>query len=235
VFIGIAILMIALITLLFLYDGVPDDPTEFILWYTTFMSLLVIIGASLFCAPAIASEFEERTALLMFPRPMRKTVFLTGKMLACYIMCGIVIVMYYAVCMIMSLILTKGLDTNAFGSMGLALLFMLGTGGFAFMISSIFKKGSTSVVITIATLLLIFNIIDMMYGTFVGEPFFSVTYASTDIMAIISDKLYVTMEGGYTFTYTMDHLGTQAAIMVMTAWFAVTTAISAILFGRREF
>ncbi|MDR0198357.1 MAG: ABC transporter permease [Methanomassiliicoccaceae archaeon] len=230
VFIGLAALMIILITVLFLYNGMPDDPTEFILWYATPVNLLVIVGVSLFCAPAIASEFEERTALLIFPRPMRKISFLTGKMLACYIMCGLVIVLYYVICMIMSLIFSTGLDMNVLGSLGLALLFMLGAGGFAFLVSSLFKKGSTSIVITIATLLLIFSIIDMMYMAFVGEPFFSITYAAGDITAIIKDTLNFGM-----FTIDLDHLGARAATVVMLAWFAVTTALAAFFFQRREF
>ena len=70
IFVGIAVLMLVLITALcLLLDGkLPDTPKEFMETYLMLADLMIIIGVSLFCASTIAAEFEERTALLMFPR-----------------------------------------------------------------------------------------------------------------------------------------------------------------------
>jgi len=161
VFAGLALIVIVLITALRLALGeMPKDPKEFMSGYVGFVSLLVIIGVSLFCAPAIASEFEERTALLVFPRPIKKTSFLVGKMLACYIFVGMVIALFYVVCIALSFIFAHGVYISTFASLGLALLFMLGAGGFAFFLSSISKKGTIAIILAIAMLLMVFSIVD---------------------------------------------------------------------------
>ena len=238
IFIGLTVLLFALITVLnLILDGkLPKDPQEFIRQYVFLVFLLIIIGVSLFCAPAIASEFEERTALLMFPRPMKKTSFFIGKMAAAYIVCGGIIAAYYAVCMVLSLINTGSIYPATYTSLGIALLFMLGAGGFSLLISSAFKKGSTAVIVTIAVLLLIFNIIDSMLSLFNIEPVFSLTYAAIDIVNVI--------EGLSTYTLPVPELGRSItvfyptrtmAVSIMIIWAVVTTTLSALLFRRREF
>jgi len=229
IFILLAVLMIALTRLLLHYAGdlgpLGDMPD--VAWYISSVDMLVIIGVSLFCAPAIASEFEERTALLMFPRPMRKTSFFMGKAAACYLVCGGIIILYYMMAVVMSLINGDSVVfSNLFTSMGLALLFMLGTGGFALLMSSILKKGSTAVIVTIAVLFMVFNMVDMMYDAFIGEPLFSITYAAGNILATIYGSLSI---------FGAIHPTVFVSVCIMTAWAVVTTTISAILFGRREF
>ena len=238
VFSGIAVLLFILITVLnFVFDGkLPSDPDEFMMGYVGTVSLLVILGVSLFCASAIASEFEERTALLMFPRPIKKTSFFTGKVLACYAVCGGIIVAYYAVCMLLCLINTVSLNMSAFASLGYALPFMLGAGGFAFLISSVSGRGAIAVVITIATLLLVFQMVDGMLYVFHVEPVFSITYASVDILNVI--------QGNTTWVQDFPELGISISnyypahwlsITVMSTWFLVTTVLAAVIFKRREF
>jgi len=230
IFILLAALMIVLIRVLLHYVGdlgPPLDAMPDLAWYVTSVDMLVVIGVALFCAPAIASEFEERTALLIFPRPMRKTSFFLGKAAACYLVCGAVIILYYMMAVVMSLINGDSVIlSDLFTSLGLALLFMLGTGGFALLMSSILKKGSTAVIVTIAVLFMVFNIVDMMYNTFIGEPLFSITYAAGNISAVIYDGFSI---------FGAIHPTVFISVCIMTAWTVVTTTISAVLFGRREF
>jgi ABC-2 type transport system permease protein len=247
VFVCIAALLFILITILNLVlDGkLPDQPKEFMETYLSFITLLLIIGVSLLCGSTIAAEFEERTALLMFPRPMKRTSFFIGKILACFIVCGAVIVLYYAVCMLVSLIAAGGIDPNTLISLGMAILFMLGAGGLALLMSTLFKKGSTAIIFTIVLLLLVFNIIDRIMAAFEVEPIFSITYAGKDIMNAISglhsgipedippgileslEKMGISL---------MQYYPTRAlAIGIMLTWFTVSTVISAWLFKNKEF
>ena len=238
VFSAIAVLLFILITALsFVLDGkLPDDPKEFMARYVNMMSLLVILGVSLFCASAIASEFEERTALLMFPRPIKKTSFFTGKVLACYAVCGGIIALYYAVCMLFCFAYTGGLDATAFASLGFAILFMLGAGGFALLISSVSRKGSMAVVITIATLLLVFNIVDSMCFVFHVEPVFSITYASIDILNVIEGKVTTILDfPAFGISIANYYPAHWLSVSIMSIWFVVTTVLAALIFKRREF
>jgi ABC-2 type transport system permease protein len=244
IFIGIAALLFILITVLniVLDGGLPKDKTDFMETYLSLIDIVLIIGVSLFCAAAIAAEFEERTALLMFPRPIKKTSFFIGKMLACYIVCGGVLAAYYGLCIIVSIINTGGLDMHTFGSLGMALLFMVAAGGFALLMSSVFKKGSTAIIITIATLLLIFQIVGAIMETFGVEPIFSVTYAAKDIVNIISENVTESftldlshMGGPSEFKYSVFYPSRGLAIGIMATWAIVTTALSALIFSKKEF
>jgi len=238
VFSGIALHMFVLITALnFIFDGkLPSDPDEFMTGYVGMVSLLVILGVSLFCASAIASEFEERTALLMFPRPIKKSSFFTGKVLACYAVCGGIIVVYYAVVMLLCLINTGGLNATALASLGYALLFMLGAGGFALLISSVSGRGAIAVVITIATLLLVFQMVDGMLYVFHIEPVFSITYAAVDIMNVIQGNETSVQDFPELNLSISNYYPTHwMSATIMSVWFAVTTVLAALIFRRREF
>lgn len=240
-FVGIAALMFILMTALsFILDGkLPNDETAFMKLYLAPLHIMIVIGVSLICASAIASEFEERTALLMFPRPMKKTTFFIGKALSSFIACGAVVALYYGICILVSLLSTGGLDINTFGSFGMAMLFMLGTGGFALLMSSLFKKASTAVIVTIAVLLLVFNMIDGVMILNEVEPIFSITYAGTDILNYVAGD-----PTGIQTVEVMPGVNTEMmyfypthmmALLICAVWFAVTTLLSALIFRRKEF
>ncbi|MCL2712773.1 MAG: ABC transporter permease [Methanomassiliicoccaceae archaeon] len=241
IFVSIAVLLFVLITALNIIfeGGLPKDPTKFMEGYVSIIDLMLIIGVSLFCASTIAAEFEERTALLMFPRPMKRTSFFIGKVLACYIVCGAILIAYYILCMLLSILNTGSVDTNTFGSLGMALMFMLGAGGFALLMSSLFKKGSTAVIVTIASLLLILQIVSGILETFGHEPAFSVTYAAKDIANYISGEVTQSssfpMPGGGEFNLSVFYPSHLMAFSIMATWAVITTVLSAYLFSKKEF
>jgi len=241
VFVAIAALMFILVTVLSLAinGSLPDDKTEFMETYVGMVDLMLIIGVSLFCASTIAAEFEERTALLMFPRPIKKTSFFMGKVLACYIICGGVMLIYYTICIITSIINTGGLDLNVFGSIGMAMMFMLGAGGFALLMSSIFKRGAIAVIVTIASLLLILQVVSALLETFDIEPMFSITYAGKDILNFLSGNVTTgfsfKISDEWTFTYKVFYPSHLKAFSIMAIWATVTTTLSALIFRRKEF
>lgn len=242
VFTVITVLLISLITALnLILDGkLPDDSSRLLSRYLGNIDLVLIIGVSLFFASTIAAEFEERTALLMFPRPIKKTSFFMGKVFACYLVCGLVVLLYYAICMILSLISAGDLDMNVFGSLAMAMLFMFGAGGFALLLSSLFKKGSTAVIMTIAMLLLIFNIVDQMLCFFDIEPAYSIVYAAKDISNFIDMNPHINdmshlLPPGAPISLKFYYPYHEAALVISVIWGTVLTTISAFLFKRREF
>jgi ABC-2 type transport system permease protein len=183
----------------------------------------------------------------MFPRPIRKVSFFIGKALSCYAVCGLVVLLYYVICIILSLSSAGGVDPNVFGSLGMAMLFMFGAGGFALLMSSLFKKGSTAVIITIAMLLLILNIVDSMLTMFGVEPVYSIVYAGKDILNFIEGhpqviNLLDTMPPhmaeafeGLPISLKIYYPTHELATAIALTWGAVGTAVSAFLFKRREF
>jgi ABC-2 type transport system permease protein len=236
------ILIFVLYTAVYLYtSSLSTDPKALIVRYLGPVSLFVIIGVSLFCASTIASEFEERTALLVFPRPMKRTVLFIGKALACYIVCGGVIVLYYVMCMVLSLLNTGSVYPAAFASLGLTLLFMLSVGGFALLMSSLFKRGLTAVIVTVLLLILVFwMMVDNGLAILISiEPLYSPTYAGASITNVINGLVTysetMVMPDVPTLTITYHYPTNGTAIATMTVWATVTTTLAALLFRRKEF
>ena len=239
IFAIIAIAIFALITALYLglASGFPDDPKEFMSSYLSFMFLFLIIGVSMFCASAIASEFDERTALLIFPRPMKRTSLFIGKALASYLAIGIVVLLYYLIIMVICLAKTGSVPASAFASMGMSMLFVLGAGGFALLMSTVFKKGLIAVIVTVITLFLVmWFIIDLMVAPLSNiEPVFSITYGGGGITNVINGFETITQEVEGLGKVSTFYPTNETAIAIMSVYAIVTTTLAALLFSRKEF
>jgi len=239
----ITMAILVLITAIYLGSaaGFPEDPKEFMSSYVSLLFLFLIIGVSMFCASAIASEFDERTALLIFPRPMKRISLFIGKALASFIVIGIVILLYYSISMVLCLAKTGSVPASAFASMGMAMLFVLGAGGFALLMSTVFKKGLIAVIVTLLVLLLVmWFIVDLMVGPILNiEPVFSVTYGSGGITNVINGFV------SYSETFEIEGMGSVTtstffpsnvtAIAIMSIYAIITTTLAALLFSRKEF
>jgi len=57
-------------------DGLTDNATELAASYSSFVALIVLLFATLFASTSLVSEFEERTALILFTRPVKKSSIL---------------------------------------------------------------------------------------------------------------------------------------------------------------
>jgi ABC-type transport system involved in multi-copper enzyme maturation permease subunit len=88
-----------------------------------FVTLLIVVVASLFAGDAIVSEYQQRTGYLLFPNPIKMITLYTGKFLAAVGMSALVIGIYYAGAAIISLALTGDLIAETGASFGLALLY----------------------------------------------------------------------------------------------------------------
>ena len=63
--------------------------------FVSFSILLVELAGVLFTATSIVSEFEDRTALVLFTKPVRKWSIFAGKLMASMIAVGAFILIYY--------------------------------------------------------------------------------------------------------------------------------------------
>ena len=118
-------------------------------------SLVVLMASTLFASISIVSEYEERTALIVFTRPIRKTSIFMGKMLACFIVTIGFTLLYYIVAIIVGLIVEQSFNADMLISFGMACAYAFATTGIAMLVSSVLKKGSTSTIITFVILAVI--------------------------------------------------------------------------------
>ena len=54
--------------------------------FVSFVTLLLLIGATMFSSVALVSEFEDRTAFTLFTKPVRKYSIFLGKFGAAYLL-----------------------------------------------------------------------------------------------------------------------------------------------------
>jgi len=251
VFSAIMLLVLFLMTILpyLIGDGLSEDPTDLMvggssgMGYASMISLFVIFGATLFASGALVSEFEERTALLTFTRPIKKESVFFGKMLASFLFTAMFILAYYLIVIVISLIVAGGVADNVLPSIGISMLYILAVNAVAFLISAFLKKGSTAAIMTFILFLLIFQMLTGIMMIFGIEPVYDLTYASTAIQSIISgavtspiidsstgDTLIMFGREMYNYVPTVG-----LAVSIMVVWLIVATAIAMVQFKRREF
>lgn len=129
--------------------GIPVDEQHGMLYmYTGNLSFLTLIGAVLFASYTIVSEFEERTYLLLFTRPIKKTSIFVGKLLACYFVVLVMTMAYYGIYAGHSLIVTGTVSSEMGWSMLLSLFDIFALTSLAMLFSTITKRGSVSALMT---------------------------------------------------------------------------------------
>lgn len=145
------------------FGSTPGDTKAAIVGsYLTFADGLALIAATLFASTVLVSEFEERTALVLFTRPVKRTTVFLGKFLACYVLEAVMIILYYGLMCLVSFVLVGGVASRVGTSLGIALLYLLAASAVAMFISGMAKKSSVSTVITFLVLLLVIPIISMV-------------------------------------------------------------------------
>lgn len=212
--------VLALMTILpyILGDGLSKDSAILSQNYMSFVNLLVLISATLFTSSAIASEFEERTALILFTKPLRRWSVYVGKCVASFILGVAFMIVYFAFVAVVSLAVAGSIPPHFAAAFGLTILCVISTNGIALMISSFAKKSSTAAILTFITLLLLISIITgILY------------YNNIDTWFMLDDA------SGHIYSCIQGESGTGTAAGVMVVWGAVTTALGYLIFKKREF
>ena len=158
--------------------GSETDPVYFIMM----SSLVVLMASTLFASISIVSEYEERTALIVFTRPIRKTSIFAGKAMACIVLTIAFTALYYVIAMLVSLFVEGSVSGDLLVSFGLACAYAFGTIGIAMFVSSIMKKGSTSTIITFVILAVIITALSMVLNAANVNSSWMIDQAANSIM-----------------------------------------------------
>jgi len=139
-----------------------STPGEIVGSYLGFADGMALIAATLFASTVIVSEFEERTALILFTRPVKKTTIFLGKFIACFVLEAFWMIVFYGLMCLVSLILAGSVAGDVGVSLGVALAYLLAASSVAILISSVMKKSSVCTVVTFLVLLLVIPLISMV-------------------------------------------------------------------------
>ncbi len=163
--------------------GNEANPTYFLMM----SSLVVLMASTLFASISIVSEYEERTALIVFTRPIRKTSIFAGKALACLVLTIGFTALYYIIAIIVSAAVKGSVSADMFTSFGLACAYAFGTIGIAMFVSSIMKKGSTATIITFVILAIIITAFSLVLNAANVDSFWMIDQAAGSIETCSQD------------------------------------------------
>ena len=231
-------LVLFLITILppILNNPYPTNADEFVNGYANFVTILVVIGATLFAGDAIVSEFQGRTGYLLFPNPVKRWVLLAGKFIASIGAMFLVLFIYYGVTLLLGLAITGGFSTLGVESLMLALLYSLSALAVGYLISSVMKGSTGSLILTFALFLFIFNIISVALSAGGVNPWFILSFAGGTIADItqVPYPLTTTIMGprGRSLTTFIPDVGLSIAVMI--AYLVVALVLTYFFFKRRE-
>lgn len=235
-------LVLALITVLVGTSDRPYTVDEVINEYVGFVSILIILGATLFGGDAIVSEYQNRTGFLLFPNPVKKSSILAGKFASSVAAMSLLLLIYYAVAMVGGLVLGDGsMSTRVFASLGLALLYGMSAISVAFLISSVMKGSTGALILTFALFFLIFSIITSLIGQLGGiKPWFMLDFSGNTMSYIMMDPYPVdsvqTFDMGQGLHYTIYNFYPEIylSIAVMVAYAVASIVLAYVFFRRRE-
>lgn len=190
-----AILMGAIIFILaiapYLFGGTAKS-----YYFVAVASLIVLMASTLFASISIVSEYEERTALIVFTRPISKASIFFGKLLACLVLTIGFTFLYYMVAILVGLIVDQSVNADIMASFGMACCYAFATTGVAMFVSSVMKKGSTATIITFVILAVILMAVSLVLsGTSFDTSWVlydaaeSIEYASSDFRDFTNEML----------------------------------------------
>ncbi len=238
ILVGLILLLVwGLITVLPILFNQSLTAKEHFSTYVSFVYLLVVIIAALFASGAISSEYEERTALIVFTRPIKKWPIFIGKLFSALALGIAAITFYYLLSIIAVFIYTQTIPPNVLLSLAFAILYIFAATGVAMMFSSLVKKSGTSAILTFFFLFLITNIVYATLAGFKIEAWYMIDYIQSHISNAIVNGMAV-KEHNYISVMGMDIVipgyDPLRATGVAAVWGIVTLTISFLAMRRRE-
>lgn len=201
-----------------------DDPARYMSSYVSWVSMLIVIGATMFAGDAIVSEFQSRTGYLLFPNPVKREAIFLGKYLSTISIISLMVVLYYGIAAVLALVMTGESTVLWVYSMLFALVYGAAAAAVGFLLSTIFKGSTGSLVLTFFMLLMILPLVMAVVGM-----------AGYDTVYIMSSAEYVIgglMDDPYVADGMLPDIG--GSLGVLTAYVAGCLLAGLVLFKRRE-
>lgn len=221
----VALIFVAYLAIpLALGDPFPDESDDIIGFFANYVTLLIVIIASLFAGDAIVSEFQQRTGYLLFPNPVKRGVLYSGKFLGAMAMSALVLAIYYGGAAVISLALSGDVIAETGASFGLALLYMAAAISFGFLLSSAMKGSTAAIVLLFLTFTMVMNLVAVLLVVGNVDSTFVLTVAGTATYYILQDP------------YPVGDMIPEVvpAVATMLAYLVGCYAIGFLLFRRRE-
>ena len=155
---------------------------------------MAAIGAIFFAGDAIAGEFESKTGFMLFTNPVRKITLWAGKFLAGYIAVALLVIFTYIIIAISLLVIYGEVPIEMFKSFGLCMLYSASIISLTFFFSSVSKGAMGATVMTLLFIWVFSGILESVLG-FTGNPYWFLTSAQGDSIAMVYGGIELFLEG----------------------------------------
>ena len=152
--------------------------------YLSYANMFVVLVVGLIGSVALVSEYEERTALILFTRPVKKTTIFIGKFLASFLLSALLLLAYYIGVVAMTLIYHQTIPLNLVESFGMCCYYIVAATGISFIFSAVMKRSSICIIFSILALMVVIPIITTMIK---GDTWYMLTTASESILTCIPE------------------------------------------------
>jgi ABC-type transport system involved in multi-copper enzyme maturation permease subunit len=225
---------IAVLVPLLFYISIPDTANQFTATSLNFISVLIAITAAMFAGDAISSEFENKTALMSFPTPQKRTSIMAGKYIAALIATFIIVILFYVVMslQIMQLYGSAAIPADLWQSVLLAILYSTSAVSIVFIFSSLFKRSMSATILGFVTLMMILPVLSTVLSATDVEPWFIVTYSAGLISNVVGDGGFGFGPGQNFGSVFEPSLGT--GIVVMFSYMIIGFIGSMVIANRRN-
>jgi ABC-2 type transport system permease protein len=235
----VATIGIAIMAVMYVYkpSASLSSPMSFYsVWWGTIVNLCVILTGIFFGADAISTEFQKKTGYYLLPNPVDRSSIFVGKWIASFLASAIVIGVYAAITLADGAIYFGSNIPYQLGeSFVFALFYILPILGVSFLISSLFKDNSYSILVTAILLLFGFNFITPLITALSNsEPWYVLSYGAGIVSNVLSPSGYppheVVIGGSSSYSATIPE-----GLAIMLAYFVVTSILGIISFEREDF
>ncbi len=235
----VATIGIAIMAVMYVYKPSTylSSPMAFYsVWWGTVVNLCVILTGIFFGADAISTEFQNKTGYYLLPNPIRRSSIYTGKWIASFLASAIAIGVYAAITIADGAIYFGSSIPYQFGeSFVFALFYIFPILGVSFLVSSMFKNNSYSILLTAILLLFGFNYITPLISALSNsEPWYVLSYGAEIIRNVLSSSGYpphevvIAVSSSYNATI-------PEGLAIMFTYFVVTSILGIVLFDKKDF
>lgn len=217
-----------------------EDPADYMSAFVSWAEILIVLGATMFAGDAIVSEFQSRTGYLLFPNPVRRSSIFLGKYLSTLGIIFLMLLVYYGIAALLTFAMTGGGTLLSLYSMLFAFAYGAAAAALGFLISSVFKGSTGSLVLTFFTLIMILPMIAQLLPIGEIKPWFVLTYCGYVISYIMIEPYPVdSMESiplgnGEFMDYWSYYPDIGVSLVVLAVYVAVCLGLGMFLFRRRE-
>lgn len=218
----------------------PEEPEDYISNYIDGVGILVVLAATMFAGDAIVSEFQGRTGYLLFPNPVKRWAIFAGKYVSTLGIVTMLLLIHYGAAAVLTLVMTGGSTVLWVQSMLFAMCYGAAAAAFGFLISSVLKGATGSLVLTFFALLLILPMMEGLLSLGAIKPFFLLTFASGPIVYLMREtyptdySVVYDLPGGDTMTVWNYYPDVGVSLAVLAAYMVVCLLLGVVLFKRRE-